>query len=60
VPGISLAAHVGGFVAGAAYAAASTLPARSRPRLVSAVVLLALVGLVAFVVTSMDPGQLSS
>ena len=60
VPGISLAAHVGGFVAGAAYAAASTLPRTARPRLVSAVVLVALVALAAFVVTSMDPGRFAS
>jgi membrane associated rhomboid family serine protease len=59
VPGISLAAHGGGFVAGAAYALASTLPARWRPAWVSAAVLLVLLGATAFVVTSLDPGLLS-
>ncbi len=59
VPGISLAAHVGGFVAGVAYASASTLPARSRPKVLSALVLVAVVGLTAFVVTTLEPGLLA-
>ena len=59
VPNISLAAHGGGFVAGVVYAAASTLPRRARPAWVSAVVLVALVGASAYVVTQLDPGLVS-
>jgi membrane associated rhomboid family serine protease len=59
VPNISVAAHVGGFVAGLAYAAASTLPRRFHPQWVSAAVLVALVGLTAAVVTGLDPALLA-
>ena len=59
VPGISLAAHAGGLVAGVAYAAASTLPRRAQPRVVSLVVLAALVAAVAFTVGTGDPGSMS-
>jgi membrane associated rhomboid family serine protease len=59
VPNISLAAHAGGFVAGVAYGAVTTLPRRAQPFVLSIVTLLALVGLAAAVVTTMDPGQLA-
>jgi membrane associated rhomboid family serine protease len=57
VPGISLAAHVGGLVAGVAYAGASTLPRRYRPTWASAAVLVALLALSWWIVTALDPGQ---
>jgi membrane associated rhomboid family serine protease len=59
VPGISLAAHGGGLVAGIAYASAATLPRRFRPAWVSAAVLVALLAASAVVVTSLDPGLFS-
>lgn len=59
VPDISIAAHAGGFVAGVAYAAASTFPRRYRPRWASAAVLVALLALSAAVVVGLDPGLVS-
>lgn len=59
VPNISLAAHAGGFVAGIAYGAVTTLPHRLRPALLSVVVLLALAAGAGVVVTSLEPGLLS-
>ena len=59
VPNISLAAHAGGFVAGVLYGVATTAPARLRPVVLSWVALAGLLGAAAFVVTSMDPGQLT-
>jgi len=59
VPNISLAAHAGGFVAGALYGLAASAPRAARPRVLSAVVLLAMAAGVFYVVTSMDPGALS-
>lgn len=60
VPSISLAAHAGGFVAGALYGAAASAPASARPRILSAVVLAVLVAAVALVVATTDPGSLAT
>lgn len=59
VPNISLAAHAGGFVAGALYAAAASAPRSAHPRILSAVTLVAMLAGVAYVVTSMEPGAFS-
>jgi membrane associated rhomboid family serine protease len=56
VPNISLAAHAGGFVAGALYGAAASAPRAARPKVLSVIVLAAMLAGVAYVVTSMDPG----
>ena len=59
VPNISLAAHAGGFAAGVLYGAATALPPRLQPRVVSILTLVALAGATAWVVTALDPGLLS-
>ena len=56
VPGISLAAHAGGFVAGALYGLAASAPRSARPKVLSVVTLAVLVAGVALVVTTMEPG----
>lgn len=58
IPSISLAAHIGGFVAGVAYAAPTLLSRRYRPDIASIAVLVALGVAAAAVVLHVAPGAL--